>query len=304
MNKQLASRAALMASTRAFFAARGFLEVETPHLVPCPGLDVHLDAFETNGPAEVRYLATSPEYQMKRLLAAGHRNIMQIARAYRRGELGSRHNPEFTLCEFYRAGAGYQAVIADTEQLIARLTAGEVRLGTRRIDTLPPFTRLTVDQAFVQYAGLPAGESFELARHDEDRFYRLLVDQVEPALAELDHAVVLHAYPIEQASLARRSPADTRTAERFEIYVAGVELCNGFGELTDAAEQRSRFVADQKQRARQGLPVYPLDERFLQALESGMPDAAGNAIGLDRLFALAVGTTDIEAVLAFAAHEL
>ncbi len=300
----LATRARLLQSTRSFFGARGFVEVETPALVPCPGLDVHLDAFETNGPLAARYLATSPEYQMKRLLADGAPRIFQIGRAYRRDEQGERHNVEFTLCEFYRAPGVVDDVIADTEQLLARLTGGMVQLGARRVRTLPPFRRVTVDEAFVTYAGLAPGESLHLADTDEDRFFRLLVEQIEPALASLDEAVIVHEYPASQASLARKKPSDPRVAERFEIYVAGVELCNGFGELTDAAEQRARFEADRALRAARGLPAYPLDERFLAALEQGLPDAAGNAIGLDRVVALCLGTTEIAAGLAFPLSEL
>jgi len=300
----LATRARLLAQVRRFFVARGFVEVETPALVPSPGLDVHLDAFETNGPAAARYLATSPEYQMKRLLADGAPRIFQIGRAYRRDEQGERHNVEFTLCEFYRAPGRVDDVIADTEQLIAALTGGTVRLPGRTVRTLPPFRRITVDEAFVAHAGLAPGESLQLADTDEDRFFRLLVDQVEPALARLDEAVILHEYPASQASLARKKPSDPRVAERFEIYVAGVELCNGFGELTDAVEQRARFEADRALRAERGLPAYPLDERFLQALEAGLPDAAGNAIGVDRLVALCLGTTEIASGLAFPLSEL
>lgn len=295
----LETRAHLLHDARSFFRSRGYFEVETPALVPSPGLDVHLDAFETNGPPAARYLATSPEYQMKRLLADGARRIFQIGRAYRRDEQGERHNVEFTLCEFYRAPGDVDQIIADTEQLIAKLTGGVVQLGDRRIDTLPPFRRITVDDAFVAYAGLSAGQSLRLADTDEDGFFRLLVERVEPALALLDHAVILHEYPISQASLARKKPSDPRVAERFEIYVAGVELCNGFGELTDAAEQRARFQHDVAVRAARGLPAYPIDERFVAALERGLCSAAGNAIGLDRLVALCLGSTEIARGLSF-----
>lgn len=300
----LRARARMLQSTRDFFVSRGYFEVETPALVPSPGLDVHLDAFETNGPAATRYLATSPEYQMKRLLADGAPRIFQIGRAYRRDEQGIHHNVEFTLCEFYRAPATFEEVLADTEQLIARLSGGEVRLGARRVRTLPPFRRLTVDEAFVAYAGLRPEQSLELAEHDEDGFYRLLVERVEPALAGLDEAVILHEYPASQASLARKKPSDPRVAERFEMYVAGIELCNGFGELVDADEQRARFEQDQQARRGRGLPEYPIDERFLAALERGIPSAAGNAIGLDRLFALCLGTREIAEALAFPADQL
>ena len=283
--------------------------METPLAVPCPGLDQHLDAFEViptgianQGPA--RFLSTSPEYQMKRLLADGHARIFQITRAFRVGELGARHNPEFTILEFYRAHAGVEEIMRDTEQLVARVTGGAVELAARRIATRPPFARVTVCEAYQRFAGLAAEETLRLAAHDEDRFYRLLVDVVEPALAAREHAVFLTEYPATQASLARKKPEDPRVAERFELYVAGVELCNGFGELTDPVEQRARFDHDRAQRARLGKPVYPIDERFLEALERGMPPSGGNAIGLDRLVALATGSTSIADVLAFTADEV
>jgi lysyl-tRNA synthetase class 2 len=295
-------REEMVRSCRAFFDARGFVHVDTPALVPCPGLDVHLDAFETNARSAAKYLITSPEYQMKRLLSAGMPRIYQITRAFRRGEVGSRHNPEFTILEFYRANASAEDVMKDTEQLVARLTGGIVtltRTRTRTISTRPPFVRMTVAEAYERFANVTRDEMLRLAEHDEDTFYRLLVDTVEPALAALDHAVFVTEYPATQASLARKKPADPRVAERFELYVAGVELCNGFGELTDPNEQRARFLHDQDERRKRGLPVYPIDEKFLEALERGMPESGGNAIGLDRLVALACGTTDISDVIAF-----
>jgi lysyl-tRNA synthetase class 2 len=305
VSKQLDARARIVREVRAFFESRGYLEVETPIAVPCPGLDLHLDAFEVLPSAKSpRFLSTSPEYQMKRLLADGHARIFQITRAFRAGELGERHNPEFTILELYRAHAGVDAIMRDTEQLVARVTGGAVHVLGREIDVRPPFARMTVCEAYERFAGIAAAETLRLAEHDEDRFYRLLVDDVEPALAELEHALFLTEYPATQASLARKKPSDPRVAERFELYVAGVELCNGFGELTDAVEQRARFVHDQEERARRGKPVYPLDERFLEALARGMPDSGGNAIGLDRLVALATGSTSIRDVLAFADDEL
>ena len=198
--KKLEARARIVREVRAFFESRGYLEVETPLAVPCPGLDLHLDAFEVipTGIAErgpPRFLSTSPEYQMKRLLADGHGRIFQITRAFRAGELGARHNPEFTILELYRANAGVDAIMRDTEQLVARVTGGAVHLGPRVLDTRPPFARLTVCDAYQRFAGLDAQETLRLAAHDEDRFYRLLVDVVEPALAALDHAVFLTEYP-------------------------------------------------------------------------------------------------------------
>jgi elongation factor P--(R)-beta-lysine ligase len=307
--KQLDARARVLRETRVFFESRGYLEVETPLAVPCPGLDVHLDAFEAvptgvpvSGPP--RYLSTSPEFQMKRLLAEGYARIFQVTRAFRAGEVGERHNPEFTILEFYRASSGVHEIMRDTEQLVARVTGGSVRLGNRTIDVQPPFARITLSEAFARWADTSPEETLRLAEHDEDRFYRLLVDAVEPGLAALDHGVFVTSYPATQASLARRNPGDPRFAERFELYVAGIELCNGFGELTDPLEQRARFLRDQRERARLGKPVYPLDERFLQALESGMPASGGNAIGLDRLIAITAGTSRIGDVMAFTSDEL
>ncbi len=302
--KLLAERARIVREARAFFESRGYLEVETPLAVPCPGLDVHLDAFEVTPAEPPRFLVTSPEYQMKRLLADGWPRIFQISRAFRAGEVGSRHNPEFTILEFYRAHAGADAVMRDTEQLVARVTGGVVRVDGRAIDVRPPLERVTIVEAFARWAETAPEETLRLAEHDEDRFFRLLVDRVEPALAKLDRGVFVTEYPATQASLARRKPGDPRVAERFELYVAGVELCNGFGELTDAVEQRARFVKDQEERTRRGKPVYPIDERFLDALARGMPESGGNAIGLDRLVALACSTTEIAPVMAFTASEL
>jgi lysyl-tRNA synthetase class 2 len=298
--KRLDVRARVLREVRAFFDARGFLEVQTPVRVPSPGMDLHLDAFPAGDGA---WLATSPEYQMKRLLADGWSRIYQIGPALRRGEEGSRHNSEFTMLEWYRGPGTMEDVLADTEQLVARVSGGAFSLGGRTIAARPPFERLSVGEAFERFAGVPRREAIALASDDEDRYFRLLVERVEPALERLDHAVFLVDYPASQASLARRKPSDRTLAERFELYVAGVELCNGFGELTDAAEQRARFEADRAARAARGLPVYPIDEKLLEAL-TRMPESGGNALGLDRLVALCAGTTDIAEVVAFTAAEL
>jgi lysyl-tRNA synthetase class 2 len=303
--KRLRERARVLADVRRFFDARGYLEVQTPIAVPSPGLDVHLDAFEVAGGERgaPRWLITSPEYQMKRLLAEGWERIYQIVACFRRGEVGARHNPEFTMLEWYRSKAGVDAVVEDTEQLVAAVTGGTVRLGARAIDVRPPLERLTVCGAFARFAGWTEEATLEAAAHDEDRYFRALVDAVEPGMAALDHGVFLTEYPATQASLARKKPGDPRVAERFELYVAGVELCNGFGELVDPVEQRARLEHDQRERRERGLPVYPIDERFLDAL-ARVPPSAGNALGLDRLVALACGTTEIADVLAFTADEL
>ena len=300
--KLLRERARICAHVRQFFDSRGFIEVATPSMVPSPGLDLHLDAFEITGDAKA-WLVTSPEYQMKRLLADGWTSIYQLAHCFRRGELGAWHNPEFAMLEWYRAGADVDRVIADTEQLVARVTGGSVRLGNRIIDVRPPFERLPVCEAFARFAQWSAEETLEAAARDDERYFRAFVECVEPGLEKLDHAVFLIDYPASQASLARTKPSDSRLAERFELHVAGVELCNGFGELVDPVEQRERFVRQQHDRRRKGLPVYPIDERFLQAL-SRIPPSAGNALGFDRLVALTCGTSEIAAALAFTADEL
>ena len=303
--KRLRERARVLADVRRFFDARAFLEVDTPVMVPSPGLELHLDAFEIaqGDSGAPRWLATSPEYQMKRLLADGWERIYQIGHAFRRGEKGERHNPEFTMLEWYRANAGIEDVIADTEQLVATVTNGGIRLDGRAIDTRPPLERLTVCDAFARFAGWPESRTLEAAEKDEDAYFRALVDRVEPGISRLDRGVLLVDYPAAQASLARPKPGDPRVAERFELYVAGVELCNGFGELIDPAEQRRRFERDQTARRARGLQVYPVDERFIEAL-SRMPPSGGCALGLDRLVALACGKSQIADVVAFVTEEL
>ncbi|MFO0591938.1 MAG: EF-P lysine aminoacylase EpmA [Polyangiaceae bacterium] len=301
VGRSLAARAALFRAIRSFFDARHFLEVDTPSLVPSPGMDLHLDAFESPGAG---YLITSPEYQMKRLLVGGIPRCYQLARCFRRGEEGSRHNREFVMVEWYRAFADMDDVIRDTEDLV-RFVAQEIsgtttiEAGSVTVDLAAPFERITVARAFERYAGIEEDRALRMATEDEDRFFRLLVDRVEPKIARQARPVFVTGYPASQASLARLSPADPRVCERFELYVGGVELCNGFGELTDPVEQRRRFAHDQEERARQGKPVYPVDERFVGALEEGMPRAAGNALGVDRLLSLCLGERAIGDVMAF-----
>lgn len=303
--KRLRERARVCADVRRFFDARGFVEVQTPVMVPSPGLDIHLDAFEVLGGdrGASRWLSTSPEYQMKRLLSQGWSRIYQVAPCFRRGEIGTRHNPEFTMVEWYRSEAGIRHVMSDTEQLVAALSGGAIWLGNRRFDVTPPFERWSVCDAFARFVGWSPDETIEVAATDEDRYFRALVEKVEPGLSDIACGVFLVDYPATQASLARRKPEDPRLAERFELYVAGVELCNGFGELVDPVEQRARLVRDQEDRRGKGLPVYPIDERFVAALEHVAP-SGGNALGLDRLAALVCGTTDISDFLAFTADEV
>jgi lysyl-tRNA synthetase class 2 len=303
--KRLRERAHLCSEVRRFFDTRGFIEVQTPAIVPSPGLDLHLDAFEIvggHGDAR-RWLATSPEYQMKRLLAEGWPRIYQIGTCFRRGEVGARHNPEFTMLEWYRASAGIGDVMSDTEQLVAAVTGGIVHLGPRALDVRPPLERLPVCEAFARFAGWSRSDVLDAAANDEERYFRAWVEKVEPALERLDRGVFLVDYPASQASLARKKSDDGRFAERFELCVAGVELCNGFGELVDTIEQRARLERDQQERRTRNLPVYPLDERFLEALPQ-VPPSGGNALGLDRLIALACGTMEIASVIAFTVDEV
>jgi lysyl-tRNA synthetase class 2 len=295
VGKNLRARAEVLARVRSFFVSRAFLEVDTPLLVPSPGLDLHLDAVDAHG----GYLITSPEYQMKRLLVAGVPRLFQVSHVFRRGELGARHNPEFSMLEWYRAFATVDEVMRDTEELVSDVSAA---LGSP-VALTPPFARLSVSDAFARFASVSEGDFFAMAAGDADSFFRILVERVEPALASLGPTFLVD-YPISQASLARAKPSDPRVCERFELYVAGIELCNGFGELTDPVEQRRRFALDQEARAALGKPIYPVDQRFVAALDEGMPPSAGNALGLDRLIALSLGEPEIARVMPFPAGVL
>jgi lysyl-tRNA synthetase class 2 len=300
----LQARARALGAVRGYFAREQFLEVETPLRVPAPGVDLHLDAI----PASGGYLISSPELHMKRLLAAGFPRIFQLARASRRDELGLLHEPEFSMLEWYRAFAGLEEVLADTEHLlreVALSVSGEAKLfgpSGQAYDLALPFARVTVREAFQEYAGI--ADAVDLSLSDEARYFELFVAHVEPGLAREVRPLFLWKYPANQAALARLSAQDSSVAERFELYVAGVELCNGFDELTDAAEQRARFEQDTTRRTREGRPVYPTDERFLAALESGMPRAGGNALGFDRLLMLATSARELADVMAFPARVL
>ncbi len=295
----LARRDALKRAVRAFFEARSFVEVDTPVVVRSAGPELHLDALEVHGLGATRYLHTSPEYHMKRLLAAGAERVYQLAWAHRRGELGRLHEPAFTMLEWYRTAVGSDALMADTEQLVAaaaRALCGGTRVTTAfgEVELEPPWERLSVAEAFERYAGLEV----ESVLDDEERYYRVLIERVEPQLGR-GRPTLLTRYPASMASLARLCDDDPRWADRFEAYVCGVELCNGFGELTDAAEQRKRFEAELLARARAGREQPPIDERFLAALEDGLPACAGNALGFDRLLMLLTGVESVAEVMAF-----
>lgn len=300
--RRLVERSKALAALRGFFAARGFVEVETPLLVKAPALEVHLTAVEAGD----GWLITSPEYQMKRLLAGGLENIVQVCRCFRANEAGAHHAVEFTMVEWYRAWASLDAILDDTEGLVAEVVtavrgAPIARVGGRDLDVTPPWPRMTVAEAMRRFAGL------ELAALDgrpgawDDAFFTEFVAKVEPALAAMDRPIVLVDWPVQLAALARKK--DERVVERFEAYIGGIELANAFGELTDPAEQRARFEADLAVRGARGLPLYPIDERLLAALDEGLPPCAGIALGVDRLVMLATGADHIRDVQAFAADE-
>ena len=309
----LRRRARLAQAVRAFFDARGYVEVETPYAVRTPGEEVHLQAFRTErhdpyGAAETLWLHTSPEFAMKRLLAKGSGPIFQLARVWRNGEASDRHAPEFTLLEWYRPGATLDDLMDETEALLRAVLAPVV--ACRGIATdLARFERLTMADAFQRFVGADllatAGDADGLAAQAgtrlregecwEDLFFRLILERVEPAIGQGAPTFLTH-WPAAQAALARRSADDPRVADRFELYVCGLELANAFVELTDASEQRSRFLHDRARRhALNGGPDWPLDEALLAALPA-MPPCAGIALGFDRLAMIAAGCDDIEQV--------
>ena len=304
----LIQRSAILREIRSYFNHSDFVEVETPQMVPSPGLDVHLEAFEIGNRRRdglAYYLHTSPEYQMKRLLVAGLPRVMQICRASRRGELGQRHEPEFTMLEWYRAFAGSEDVMRDSEEMVAQVAKavlGQTKVTGPKgneIDLAAPWDRMTVHQAFTQLAGIEVDDVLP----DEEKFFLILTETIEPQLGR-NKPVFLTEWPASMASLARTFPDRPHLADRFEAFVDGMELCNGFGELVDPVEQRSRFVRDQEKRREMGLAVYPLDERFLSALEEGMPPSGGNALGVDRLVMLLTGAARIEDCVAFGAERI
>jgi lysyl-tRNA synthetase class 2 len=323
------ARARLQAAVRSFLGGRGFEEVETPCLVPAPGMEPHIAAFETRfepeggGPSRPLWLHNSPEYAMKRLLAEGLPRIFQLARVFRNGEVSTTHNPEFTMLELYRAGTDYLGIMEDLEALVeacAREVGGEPAVPWRggRLSLAAPFERLTVAEAFGRHAGIDLlacdgkverlREAARAAGHEpgapadsfDDLFFRLFLERIEPAIGR-GRPTYLVDWPAPMAALARVKADDPRLAERFELYAGGLELANGFSELTDAREQRARLEEEQALRRRLGRPAYPLDERFLEALPR-MPPAGGVAVGLDRLLMLLTGAERIAEVLLFPAE--
>ncbi len=291
-------RAAMIRAIRRFFLDQDFLEVETPVRIPAPAPESHIDAVASGD----WFLQTSPELCMKRLLAAGYPKIFQICRCFRAGERGVRHLPEFTLLEWYRAGCDYRAMMDDCEGLIARVAAdlglgGAVTWQGRRIDLTPGWERLTVREAFARYASLTVEEALSRGMFDETMAF-----EIEPHLGR-EKPLFLYEYPTSQGALARVKAADRSVAERFELYIASLELANAFSELTDAEEQRRRFEEVSRERLRNNSPLTPMPEPFLAAL-CRMPPSAGIALGVDRLAMILADQAGIDAVVAFPPESL
>jgi elongation factor P--(R)-beta-lysine ligase len=320
----LTARSAIAKAVRAWFDEQGFVEVETGILQVSPGNETHLHAPRTelagtDGARATRYLRTSPEFACKKLLAAGEQRIFEFARVFRDRERGDLHLPEFTMLEWYRANASYDAVMADSVVVIAHAAkATGIGRFSFRGKTADPFAEpelLTVAAAFDRFAGvdllstvtagdgdraaLAAAAKARVRITDDDTwsdiFSKILVEHVEPNLGQ-GRLTVLFEYPAPEAALARAKPSDPRVAERFEVYACGVELANGFGELTDAAEQRHRFTLAMDEKQRRYGERYPLDEDFLLAMAQ-MPEASGIALGFDRLVMLASGAVRLDQVV-------
>jgi lysyl-tRNA synthetase class 2 len=282
--ENLRARHRILRAVRKFFDDRQYTEVDTPTLTRCPAIDAHIDAVEAGGD---RFLITSPEIKMKILLVEGFTCIYQIGHAYRAGESGPWHNPEFTLLEWYRAPAGYLDLMDETTDLVVSLAP------FTNLELKAPFGRIAVGDIFLKEAGWnPA------AQWDEDRFFRDLVERIEPGLRG-ENAVFLYDYPAPVSGMAKNKEHDPRICERFELYLRGIEIANGYTELRDADLQRRRFMEENVRRRRMNKPAYPVDENFLEALRRGLPPCAGIALGVDRLVSCLLDEKGIGPVVAF-----
>ena len=318
----------MIEAVRGFFAGRQYVEVDTPALQISPGVEPHLQAFATElrdpaeGPRATRYLHTSPEFAMKKLLAAGMPRIWQLAHAFRNGEHSATHHPEFSMLEWYRAGATYRDLMEECAALVRTCqdAAGAAALTWRgrTADALQEWQRVSVAEAFDRHCGIDLlATAPDPARPDPDRlgaaassigiaphlgddwealFFQIFLERIEPRLG-LGAPTILYDYPLSMAALSRPRPGDRRLAERFEVYICGLELANAFGELTDPVEQRAQFIADQVRKLALYGETYPIDQDLLAALEHGLPSCAGIALGFDRLVILATGADHIEEVL-------
>ena len=291
-------RARMVQAVRAFFIEAGYLEVETPIRIPAPIPEAHINGFQSEG----WYLQASPEICMKRLAAQGFDKIFQICKCFRKEERGDRHLTEMTLLEWYTAGDTYRELMSQTCELI-RHVARSTGMGnhlTYRDSTISlnrPWKPLTVAQAFDAHASLSMEAALEQRTFDE-----IMAFDIEPCLG-WDRPVFLHDYPASMAALARKKPGNPNLAERFELYIAGIELANGFSELTNAAEQRQRFQQEVARRTAAGLEKTPMPDHFLKDLEQ-LPDTAGIALGIDRLIMLFSGAATIDQVVTFTPETL
>lgn len=294
----LRERAKIIQGIRRFFVENGYLEVETPHLIPSPAPEAHINPIACG----TWFLHTSPEICMKRLLAAGYDKIFQICRCWREGERGSRHIPEFTILEWYRAGIDYKELMKETEELIYNLSVSinsydKITYKGKEIDLSIPWERITVEEAFRDYANLSFKEALK-----KDLFDEIMVESIEPNLG-INKPTFICDYPIERASFARPKRDDPSLAERFELYIGGIEIANGFSELTDPYEQRKRFGLENELRRKFSKPVNPLPEKFLDELIE-MPPSAGIALGIDRLVMVFLNKDSIDEVVAFTPDDL
>ncbi len=295
-------RANVIKAVRNFFWERGFLEVETPLLIPANAPEEHINPVVTLPSAW--QLQTSPEICMKRLLCNGHQRVFQISRCWRADERGSRHLSEFTMLEWYRANADYHTLMTDCEELLQYVATSCLpndRYFSRnsvKIDPFAPWLRISVQEAFFRFGQVNVCDCIKEGRYEE-----ILTAVIEPAISQYSTPVILIDYPVELAALARTKPENRESAERFELYLGGLELANGFSELTDPVEQRARFEAANRMRRGFGQPELPLPEPFLNSL-GDMPESAGIAMGIDRLVMLAAGAEAIDDVVAFTPEDL
>jgi lysyl-tRNA synthetase class 2 len=296
--RNLRQRAYILQGIRQFFNEKGYLEVETPHRIPAPAPESHIDAI----PSGSWFLHTSPELCMKRMMAAGYGKIFQICRCWRDRERGNLHLPEFTLLEWYRAGADYFSLMEECEGLL-RFVAEAMGLGqkiifrNREIDLFKPWGRIPVKEAFRCYTQTSVNEALKLSLFDE-----MMVQDIEPKLG-LEKPTFIYDYPAERGALARLKQEDPTLAERFELYIGGLELANGFSELVDAKEQRRRFHMENANRQSYGKLIYSMPDKFLAELDQ-MPHSAGIALGVDRLAMVFLDAETIDEVVAFTTEEL
>jgi lysyl-tRNA synthetase class 2 len=298
IRQNLDLRARIVQAVRRFFFDRDYLEVETPVRIPAPAPEAHIDAVQSDN----YFLHTSPELYMKRLLAAGYTRIFQICKCFRQHERGRKHLPEFTMLEWYQVGSSYSNLMEECEDLVRfisdSLDRGKHIIYQKRLITLAkPWIRLSVAAAFDKY-----GSKSMSAALATDSFDEIMALDIEPNLGD-PVPFFLYDYPVQHGALARPKPRNPLQAERFELYMAGIELCNGFSELCDSVEQRRRFEKELQIRSALGKPAYPMPELFLEAL-ANMPAAAGNALGIDRLVMLFADTDNIDDVVAFTPEEL